>query len=99
VPTLARRPGAAVGAGPRGAGDWGPDAFVFTPVHPSTRECGGGAIRRAGIPIFGFVNRMHPGLCVSYVGSSDERLAGDIAEHLFAHLQWPRAHRHRRRSG
>lgn len=66
---------------------WGPDAFVFTPVHPARVNAAIDAIRSAGIPIFGFVNRMHPGLAVSYAGSSDERLAGDIAEHLFAHLQ------------
>lgn len=66
---------------------WGPDAFVFTPVHPTRVNAAIAAIRAAGIPIFGFVNRMDPGVAVSYVGASDERLAHDIAEHLFAHLQ------------
>lgn len=63
-----------------------PDAFVFTPVHATRVDGAIAAIRAAGLPIFGFVNRMAPGLCVSYVGSSDARLAEDVAEHLFRHL-------------
>lgn len=66
---------------------WGPDAFVFTPVHPTRVNAAIAAIGAAGIPIFGFVNRMDEGVAVSYVGASDARLAGDIAEYLFAHLQ------------
>lgn len=66
---------------------WGPDAFVFTPVHPTRVNAAIAAIRAAGIPIFGFVNRMDPGVAVSYAGSSDARLANDIAEYLLAHLQ------------
>lgn len=66
---------------------WGPDAFVFTPVHPTRVNAAIAAIRAAGIPIFGFVNRMDEGVAVSYAGSSDAQLANDIAEHLFAHLQ------------
>lgn len=65
----------------------GCDAFVFTPVHPTRVNDAVAAIRRAQRPIFGFVNRMPDGVCVSYTGSSDARLAEDIAEHLFAHLQ------------
>jgi ribose transport system substrate-binding protein len=64
-----------------------PDAFVFTPVHPTQVNPAVDAVRRAGVPIFGFVNRMADGVCVSYVGSSDTRLAHDIAGVLFAHLQ------------
>jgi ribose transport system substrate-binding protein len=63
-----------------------PDAFVFTPVHTSKVDAAVASIGAAGIPIFGFVNRMAPGLCVSYVGSEDTRLAGDIAGYLFKHL-------------
>lgn len=66
---------------------WGPDAFVFTPVHPTRVNAAIAAIRAAGIPIFGFVNRMDAGVALSYIGSSDERLANDIAEYLFSHLQ------------
>ncbi|MBX3637458.1 MAG: sugar ABC transporter substrate-binding protein [Rubrivivax sp.] len=63
-----------------------PDAFVFTPVHPTRVDDAIAAIRAAGIPIFGFVNRMDEGVAESYVGASDARLASDIAEHLFKHL-------------
>jgi len=66
---------------------WQPDAFVFTPVHPTRVQAAIAAIRAAGIPIFGFVNRMDPGVAVSYAGSSDARLASDVAETLFAHLR------------
>ena len=59
-----------------------PDAFVFTPVHPTRLDEAVAAIRAAGVPIFGFVNRMDPSLIVSYVGASDDRLATDIARYL-----------------
>ena len=65
---------------------WAPAAFVFTPVHATRLDPAIASIQQTGIPIFGFVNRMAPGLCVSYVGSSDARLAADIAGHLFRHL-------------
>jgi ribose transport system substrate-binding protein len=64
-----------------------PDAFVFTPVHPTRVNAAVAAIHEAGIPIFGFVNRMAEGACVCYVGSSDAQLADRIATHLFEHLQ------------
>lgn len=63
-----------------------PDAMVFTPVHPTRVNDAVAAIHASGVPIFGFVNRLPVGPCVSYVGSSDARLAEDIAEFLFAHL-------------
>ncbi|MBL8359549.1 MAG: sugar ABC transporter substrate-binding protein [Rubrivivax sp.] len=63
-----------------------PDAFVFTPVHPTRVNTAIAAVRAAGVPIFGFVNRMDPGIAVSYVGSSDAHLARDIAARLAAHL-------------
>lgn len=63
-----------------------PDAFVFTPVHPTRVNDAMAAIRTAGIPIFGFVNRMDPGVAHSYIGASDIRLAANIAEYLFRHL-------------
>lgn len=64
-----------------------PDAFVFTPVHATKVDAAVEEIRRAGIPLHGFVNRMAPGLSISYCGSSDAQLAERIAEHLFDHLQ------------
>lgn len=63
-----------------------PDAFVFTPVHMTAVDPALDAIQAAGIPIFGFVNRMAPGRCVSQVGSSDAALAREIAGYLFDHL-------------
>ena len=64
-----------------------PDAFVFTPVHVSRVDAAIGRIQAAGIPVFGFVNRMAAAPCVSYVGSADDRLAADIARYLVEHLQ------------
>ncbi|MBX3600297.1 MAG: sugar ABC transporter substrate-binding protein [Rubrivivax sp.] len=64
-----------------------PDAFVFTPVHPTRVNDAIAAIRAAGVPIFGFVNRMDDGVAESYVGASDARLAADIAGYLFRHLR------------
>ena len=48
-----------------------PDAFVLTPVHPTRVNAALAAITAARIPIFGFVNRLQPGVAVSYVGASD----------------------------
>ncbi len=64
-----------------------PDAFVFTPVHPTRVSAAIARIHEAGIPVTGFVNRLPVGTAVSYIGSADAALAADIAEHLFAHLQ------------
>jgi len=66
-----------------------PDALVFTPVHPTRLEGALDAVQAAGIPVFGFVNRMPPGRCVSYVGASDTALAERIAARLFEHLAKP----------
>lgn len=66
---------------------WRPDALVFTPVHPTKVNDAVAAVRAAGVPIFGFVNRMAPGVAVSYAGSSDTNLARDIAARLLDHLQ------------
>jgi ribose transport system substrate-binding protein len=62
-----------------------PDAFVFTPVHPTRVNEAIARIHAAGTPIFGFVNRLPVGQSVSYVGSADGALARDIAEHLLVH--------------
>ena len=64
-----------------------PDAFVFAPVHATKLDGAVADIRAAGVPIFGFVNRMAAGHCVSYVGAADARLAADIAQVLIDHLQ------------
>lgn len=64
-----------------------PDAIVFTPVHATKLDAAIASIHAAGVPLFGFVNRMKPGQCLSYVGSADGALAADIARHLFTHLQ------------
>jgi ribose transport system substrate-binding protein len=64
-----------------------PDAFVLTPVHPTRVNAAIARIHEAGIPIFGFVNRLPLGRTVSYVGSADGALAADIARHLFDHLK------------
>lgn len=64
-----------------------PDAFVFTPVHPTRVDEAIAAIRVAGIPIFGFVGRMASGDSLSHVGSSDARLGADIAGYLFRQMK------------
>lgn len=66
---------------------WQPQAFVFTPVHPTRVSAAIAAVRAARLPVFGFVNRLDPGVAVSYVGSSDAGLANDIALRLAGHLQ------------
>jgi ribose transport system substrate-binding protein len=63
-----------------------PDAFVFTPVHVTRIDAAMDAVQANGIPIFGFVNRMAEGRCVSQVGSDDGALADEIAQYLFANL-------------
>ena len=64
----------------------GPDAFVFAPVHPTRVNAAIERIQTAGIPLFGFVNPIPGGRCVSCVGADDGTLGGKIAEYLFAHL-------------
>ena len=63
-----------------------PDAFVFTPVHATRVNAALERIAAARIPLFGFVNPIPAGPCVSYVGSDDERLAFEAAKYLFRHL-------------
>lgn len=63
-----------------------PDAVVFVPVHatamnPSVRE-----LNAAGIPTVNYLNRLTEGEFVSFVGSDDYRLAGDIAAYLFRRI-------------
>lgn len=63
-----------------------PDAFVFAPVHATRVNAAIGRIQASGIPLFGFVNPIPVGRCVTYVGSDDSRLGLAIADYLFTHL-------------
>ncbi|MGH8639682.1 MAG: sugar ABC transporter substrate-binding protein [Burkholderiales bacterium] len=63
-----------------------PDAFVFTPVHESAVDGAIGSIDAAGIPLVNFINRMHRGNRIAFVGSDDRALAIAVAQRLFAHL-------------
>jgi ribose transport system substrate-binding protein len=63
-----------------------PDAIVFTPVHATRVNAAIGRIQAAGVPLFGFVNPLPVGRCVTYVGSDDHSLGLAIARHLFAHM-------------
>lgn len=65
----------------------GPDAIVFTPVHATRMNAAILRINAAGIPLFGFVNPIPVGRCVSYAGSDDARLGFAIADYLYRHLQ------------
>ncbi|MPZ45939.1 MAG: substrate-binding domain-containing protein [Betaproteobacteria bacterium] len=63
-----------------------PDAFVFTPVHESAVDGAIGSIDAAGIPLVNFINRMHRGNRIAFVGSDDRALAIAVAQRLFVHL-------------
>jgi ribose transport system substrate-binding protein len=63
-----------------------PDAFVFTPVHESAVDSAIARIDAAGIPLVNFINRMHRGNRIAFVGSDDRALAIAVAERLFLHL-------------
>ena len=64
-----------------------PDAIVFTPVHATRMNAAILRINGAGIPLFGFVNPIPVGRCVSYAGSDDTQLGLAIAEYLYRHLK------------
>jgi len=64
-----------------------PDAIVFVPVHTTRVNAAIERIQAAGIPLFGFVNPIPVGRCVTYVGADDYGLGLAIARHLFAHLR------------
>lgn len=64
-----------------------PDAFVFSPVHPSKVNAAIGRVLTAGIPMVGFVNPIEAAPMVAYVSSNDYELALAIAHYLFKHLQ------------
>ena len=64
-----------------------PDAIVFTPVHATRMNAAILRINAARIPLFGFINPIPVGQCVTYVGSDDARLGFAIADRLYRHLQ------------
>ncbi len=64
-----------------------PDAFVFSPVHPSKVNTAIGRVVAAGISMVGFVNPIEAAPMVSYVSSNDYELALAIAHYLFRHLK------------
>jgi ribose transport system substrate-binding protein len=63
-----------------------PDAVVFAPVHATRVNAAIERIHAAGIPLFGFVNPLPVGRCVTYVGSDDRALGFGIAHRLFEGL-------------
>ncbi|HUN70267.1 MAG TPA: sugar ABC transporter substrate-binding protein [Burkholderiales bacterium] len=63
-----------------------PDAIVFTPVHAMRMNAALSRIRAAGVPLFGFVNPIPGGGCISYVGSNDYALGFALAQYLYEHL-------------
>lgn len=63
-----------------------PDAIVFTPVHATLVNAAIERINASGIPLFGFVNPIPAGRCITYVGSDDYRLGFEAAEYLYRHL-------------
>jgi len=64
-----------------------PDAIVFAPVHATGVNAAIERIQASAIPLFGFVNPIPVGRCVTYVGSDDAPLGHAIAERVFAHLR------------
>ena len=63
-----------------------PDAIVLAPVHPVRVNEALLRIQAAGVPLFGFVNPIPAGRCITYVGSDDYRLGAEVADHLYRHL-------------
>ena len=64
-----------------------PDAVVFAPVHATRVNEAIRRIQAAGVPLFGFVNPIPVGPCVSYVGANDYALGFALAQYLCAHLE------------
>lgn len=63
-----------------------PDAIVLAPVHPTRVNEALLRIQAAGVPLFGFVNPIPAGRCITYVSSDDYRLGAEVAAHLYRHL-------------
>ncbi len=64
-----------------------PDAIVFTPVHATLVNAAIERINAAAVPLFGFVNPIPAGRCVTYVGSDDYRLGFEAAQYLYRRLE------------
>jgi ribose transport system substrate-binding protein len=64
-----------------------PDAVVLAPVQATRVNAAIARIHAAGIPLFGFVNPIPVGPCVTYVGADDYALGRAIARRLFEHLE------------
>lgn len=64
-----------------------PDAFVLSPVHATHVDPAIRRIAEAGIPMVGFVNPITAAKSVCYVGADDVRLAREMADYLFRHMQ------------
>lgn len=63
-----------------------PDAIVLAPVHPTRVNEALLRIQAARVPLFGFVNPIPAGRCITYVSSDDYRLGAEVAAHLYRHL-------------
>lgn len=63
-----------------------PDAALFVPVHATAMNASVRKLNAASIPAVNYLNRLTEGEFVSFVGSDDYRLAGDIATYLFRHI-------------
>jgi ribose transport system substrate-binding protein len=64
-----------------------PDAFVLVPVHETAIDASVRRINAAGIPVINCINRLgFPEGYACFIGSDDYRLAGAVAERLFAAL-------------
>ena len=64
-----------------------PDAIVFAPVHATRVNEAIGRIHAAGVPLFGFVNPIPVGRCVSYVGANDYALGFALAQYVYSDLE------------
>ncbi len=63
-----------------------PDAVVFVPCHETAVNDAILRFDAAGIPLFNIITPTTAGRRVTFVGSNDRALAGDIARHLFARM-------------
>jgi ribose transport system substrate-binding protein len=64
-----------------------PDAVVLAPVHATRVNPAIERIHAARVPLFGFVNPIPVGPCVTYVGADDYGLGRAIARRLFDQLR------------
>lgn len=62
------------------------DAMVVAPVHPTKLGAALDRIRRAGVPMVGFISQLRDPPWVSFVGSDDRQLARSLASTVFNRL-------------